>query len=172
MSARVSPSLRVAGAACAVCAAVALSVALAGQGAAVRAELGFTFPAAPRELRAGAAIVAHNGRYAVAVVIACLAVCWAPALRPVFDTGLAALLGFNATVIGLALGAYGPRLGRAIVLHGTLELAGFALAGGAYLRARRGELAHPQLARAACLSALILCAAALVEAWVAPGARP
>jgi hypothetical protein len=79
-------------------------------------------------------------------------------------------LGFNAGAIGLALGAYGTRLMEAIVLHGTLELAAFALAGGAYLRARRGALGPCALLGAGAASFVLLAAAALVEAWVAPGA--
>jgi len=163
--------VRIAAAACAVCAAVALCVVVSGERRSVRAELGFGFPSAPRELADAGVIAAHNGRYAAAVLTACLAVSWTPALRPLLDTALAALLGFNAAVIGVALGAYGPRLAAAIALHGTLELAGFAIAGGAYLRARRDELARSELARAACLALGLVCAAALVEAWVAPGAR-
>lgn len=170
MSALITPSLRVALAACAVCAAVAMSVAVAGQRDAARAQLGFAFPSAPRQLGEAAAIGAHNARYGAAVLLASLAVGWTPALRPLLDAALAALLGFNAGAIGLALGAYGTRLLEAIVLHGTLELAAFALAGGAYLRARRGALRTRALLGSGAASLVLLTGAALVEAWVAPGA--
>jgi len=170
LSALLAPSLRVATGACAVCAFVALCVAVAGQGAAARAELGFTFPAAAREVGAGAALAAHNARYVAAVLLACFAVAGVPALRPFLDAGLAALLGFNAALIGVALGAYDLRLARALAVHGTLELAAFALAGGAYLRARRGALGPRALLGAGAASFVLLSAAALVEAWVAPGA--
>lgn len=172
MRALLIPSLRVGAAACALCAAVALGVALAGQRDTARTELAFGFPTAPRELAHAAAIAAHNARYAAAVLIACLAVGWAPTLRVVLDAALAALLGFNATLIGVALGAYGLRLAQAIAVHGTLELAAFALVGGAYLRARSGELGWGELTLAAAGSLLLVAAAGLLEAWVAPGARP
>jgi len=172
LSALVAPSLRVATGACAVCAFVALCVAVAGQGAAARAELGFTFPAAARELGAGAALAAHNARYVAAVLLACFAVAGVPALRPFLDAGLAALLGFNAALIGVALGAYDLRLARALAVHGTLELAAFALAGGAYLHARRARLERGELALATVGSLVLVLGAGLAEAFIAPGARP
>ncbi len=170
MSTLIAPSLRVATAACAVCLAVALCVTLAGERETARAQLGFGFPSAPRQLGEAAAIGVHNARYGAAVLLASLAVGWTPALRPLLDAALAALLGFNAGAIGLSLGAYGTRLLEAIVLHGTLELAAFALAGGAYLRARRGALGPCALLGAGAASLVLLATAALVEAWVAPGA--
>jgi len=147
-------------------------VTVAGQRDTARGQLRFGFPPATRQLDDAGAIALYNTRYAAAILIAALAVVWTPGLRPILDTALIALLGFNAAAIGFALAAYGTRLIHAIALHATLELAAFALAGAAYLRARRHQLAPRQLLVATAASLALIAAGALVETWVAPGARP
>lgn len=165
-------SAKIAAAACALCAWTALGIFITGLAAAARRELAFGFPRPTRQLGDAVELAAQNGRYAAAVLIACLAVTRAPLTRPYLDAGLAALLALNALVIGVAAGAYGFRLVRALAPHGTLELAAFSLAGGAYLHARRDTLRRDQLAAAAVGALALVALAALAETWLAPGATP
>ena len=61
---------------------------------------------------------------------------------------------------------------EAVAAHAPLELAAFAVAGGAYLSARRRPLDGRQLIAAAAASSLLLAAAAVVETYVQIGGRP
>lgn len=167
-----APSFRVAFCACTGCAVVALVVSVLGQAPWARRELAFGFPVPTRQLSGAVDLAAHNGRYAVAVLIASLAVACAPTLRVFLDGLLAALLALNAGLIGLALGAYGTRLVLALAVHGALELAAFSLVGGVYLQARRGALRRRHFAAATGIALALLALAGLAETCVAPGATP
>lgn len=165
-----SSSAILAGVACTTCALVALAVAAAGQASPARRELAFGFSGPSRHLGDALDLAVHNGRYVAAVLVACLAIRWAPTIRWVIDAGLAGLLVLNAALIGLALGAYGARLVAALAVHGTLELAAFSLSGGAYLRVRHGAMRRRHFAGAMGGALGLLALAAVAETWFALGA--
>jgi Stage II sporulation protein M len=75
---------------------------------------------------------------------------------------------FNVCVVGAALGAYGSRMAAAMLPHGPLELAAFALTLALYLRARQGPLAPRHLAAVAPSCVALLVVAAALETWVVP----
>lgn len=85
--------------------------------------------------------------------------------RAGFDLVIAATTVLNVCVVGLALGAYGARMARALLPHAPVELAGFSLALGAYWIARRQELALRRLLGAWGLAAALLGVAAALETW-------
>ena len=76
----------------------------------------------------------------------------------------------TACCLGAAAGGYGPRLLETLALHGPLELAGFALAGAAYLAARTQQLTLPDLGTTAAVAAVLLLAAAWIETYLSIGA--
>ena len=69
-------------------------------------------------------------------------------------------------IVAASLGAYGPRMARALLPHGPLELAAFALALALYLQGRRRELPIGHVAATGAASALLLAAAAALETFV------
>lgn len=160
------PPVAVAGAAVGITSLVAVAVVVTGSRPAARDYFALPFPGPSRQGGDVAQIAAHNGRYALGVMLACVAVQAAPRMRELLDVVLAGLLGLNAGLIGLAWGAYGGQLLRALALHGAVELAAFAVCGGAYLRARRDGLRGRDLARAAVGCAMLLILAAGVETYV------
>jgi hypothetical protein len=151
--------------------AVAVTVRLTGASSAARGWLAFEFSRPPATPTALLAVAAGNLRLAVAVLLAALLVGLRPAIRPALDVVMGALAGVNATAVGVALAAYGTRLLGAAA-HAPLELAAFAVAGGAYLNARRPPLDGRQLIAAAAASSLLLTAAAVLETYVQLGAGP
>lgn len=82
------------------------------------------------------------------------------------DFSLAVLVAGNLLVVGAAVGAYGWRMVKALLPHGPVELAAFALALTLYARARRGTLALRGAANTAVLGGLLLALAALIETYV------
>lgn len=161
---------QVALAALALISVTALLVRALGAGQAARELLAFRFAGPPRESAAALQVAASNLRLVAGALLAAWAVRTRPQLRLPLDLTLAAVVALNSAVVGGALGAYGPRLLKALVLHGPLELAAFALAGGAYLAARAGELPSGRLAAAAVVACLLIAAGAVVETYVQIGA--
>jgi hypothetical protein len=151
-------------------AAVAVAVRLAGATSAARSSLAFEFSRPPATLGEALAVAASNLRLAGAVLLAALLAGLRPAIRPALDVVVGALAGLNATTAGIALAAYGSRLLKAVAAHAPLELAAFAVAGGAYLSARRGPLDGRQLVSAAAACAGLLAGAAVLETYVQIGA--
>ena len=147
-------------------AAVAVAVRLAGASSAARSALAFEFSRRPATPEEALAVAAGNLRLASAILLAAVLVGLRPEIRPALDVVIGALAGLNATTAGFALAAYGTRLLRVVAAHASLELAAFAVAGGAYLSARRRGLDGHQLMIAAAASSLLLAAAALVETYV------
>jgi hypothetical protein len=84
------------------------------------------------------------------------------------DALVALQSAFNVCVVGAALGAYGTRMATAMLPHGPLELAAFALALAAYLRARLGPLLARRLAAVAPSCLALLVAAAVLETYAVP----
>ena len=164
-------------AAAVACAATSVAIAVA---TAVVIKLGGVADDARRALRfgfdglasanAGARVALDNARIAGAVLL-CATV--APHLtaraRTLVDIVLGTVLLANAGALGVALGAYGSRLARAITPHLPLELAALSLAGGAYIHARTRPLSARALAVLAASCALLVLAAATLETYVSAG---
>ena len=150
-------------------AGVAATVRLAGATSAARSALAFEFSCPPARPGEALAVGAGNVRLVGAVLLAALVVGLRPAIRPTLDLVMGALAGLNATTAGIALAAYDTRLLKAVATHAPLELAAFAIAGGAYLSARRHPLDGGQLVAAAAASSLLLTAAAVLETYLQIG---
>jgi hypothetical protein len=90
-----------------------------------RDALGFTFPAVPDRPGEALAILANNARHA-ATIIACAA------LR-----GLPSASARDTPLYTLAAGCLDAIMARALLPHGPIELAAFALPLGLHLDARR-----------------------------------
>ena len=170
-------ALRVALGLLAVIAIVAIAVRLAAAGR-VRAWLGFPFTGVPATLEEAAQIFAHNAR-AMLGICGLLLIAQLAARRPegpartqrylqvAGEMLLAGVIAANLAVVGAALGAYGTRMVRAVLPHGPVELAAFALAIALYLQGRHRAIAVRHLiATGAASLGLLAAAAALLEALV------
>jgi hypothetical protein len=145
-----------------------------------RARLGFGFGGVDALPHSVLSIFAANARPLAAVIAAAIVVqsprCGRAAQRgplatavvAALDTLLALEAALNVLVVGAALGAYGNRMIAAILPHGPLELAAFALALALYLRARRGPLAPRRIAATALAGLGLLAVAAVLETYAAP----
>jgi hypothetical protein len=141
-----------------------------GAGDEARELLGFRFDRPARHPCDAIGVAATNLRLVAAALVAAWGVRICPRLRLPLDITLAAVLALNTVAAGVALGAYGSRLLGAVAPHGPVELAGFALAGGAYLAARAGEPGAGRLARAAGGAVVLVAAGAALETYVQIGA--
>jgi len=150
----------------------ALAVWASGAGPRTRQLLDFGFAAPARNTHATLEIAATNLRLVAACLLAAWTVGRQPPLRLALDAAVGLLLALNAATVGVAVGAYGPRLLEAIALHGPLELAAFALASGAYLAARHGELSGCALAASAGGATALVVAGALIETYAQLGGNP
>jgi hypothetical protein len=160
---------RVALAALALAAATALLAGVLGERAAARGLLGLRFDEPVREPGAALEVAATNLRLLAACLIAAAAVRLRSQLLPLLDGILAGLLALNAITIGLAAAGYGGRLLASLAAHGPPELAAFALAGGAYLTARAGELSAGGFAAVAAAALGLIAVAAVLETHVQIG---
>ncbi len=153
--------------------AVAVHLLLAGQ---ARDALGFRFPGVPGTVGTAATILAANvrvlgGIFAVLAVAQMLARSPDPGARPM--RWLLALLRVlvvlvvtvNVLVVGGALGAYGARMARAMLPHGPVELAAYALALALTLAGRRRPLPVHAIVGWATVSVGLLVIAATLETW-------
>lgn len=169
-------ALRVAGgllAAIVLTAAVVRLVACAP----ARRWLDYPFTGVPATAREAAAIFAHNAR-ALLGLFGLLLIAQSAArnpgrpsrvqlaLRAIAEVILSGVLAANVFVVGAALGAYGTRMVRAMLPHGPVELAAFAVAIALYLQGRTRPLPARQLLVAGAGSAGLLAGAALLEALV------
>jgi hypothetical protein len=161
---------RVALFALALIAATALLVAAAGAGDRARELLGLRFAGPSGRPGDALQVATANLRLAAAALIAAWAVQGRPQLRRPLDLTLAAVGTLNAVTMGIALGAYGDRLLGPVAMHAPLELGAFAVAGGAYLAARAGELGGGGLAIAAGVALVLVATGAAVETYVQIGA--
>ena len=153
--------------AAAVAAAAAMAVAAAGLADDARAQLRFDFTGIQRTPAAVVDIALHNLRLAAGVLLCAALV---PSLgrhaRHAVSALLATVLVLNAAAVGVAIAAYGGRLLAATRVHLPLELAGLALAGGAYLQALRQPLRPLALALVGASCLALLLAAAAVETYL------
>ena len=169
-------ALRVALGLLAVIAIVAIVVRLAAAGR-VRAWLGFPFTGVPATLEEAARIFAHNA-CAMLGICGLLLIAQLADRRPegpartqrylqvAGEVLLAGVVAANLAVVGAALGAYGTRMARAVLPHGPVELAAFALAIALYLQGRHRAIAVRHLIATGAASLGLLAAAALLEALV------
>jgi hypothetical protein len=144
-----------------------------------RHALDFPFPGVRPTLANAASIFANNAKLMLASLALALVVQaplledrrrpapqWHRALVRGCDTLLALPVAANATLVGAALGAYGGRMARALLPHGPVELAAFALALTVYLEARRGPMRPRRAAALVAASFLTLALAALLETYI------
>ena len=152
----------------------AVRVAMA---APVRERLGYTFRGVPARPDVAIGIFAHNLRAILGVFglllvaqIASRATGGAGrAQRVTIMVGEIILVGVasaNVLVVGAALGAYGPRMVRAVLPHGPIEFAAYSLALGLYLQGRRRALPGAHVAKVAAISVGLLALAAALETFV------
>jgi hypothetical protein len=148
----------------------ALVVRCLGRGSWVRSLLGLRLPEPAGDPQAAVQAAATNLRLLVAVLVGALAVQRLPAVRAPVDIALGTLAALNLAVVALAFGAYGVPLLTQVALHGTLELAAFAIATSAYLAARRCGLGPRSLVSAAGFAVVLLSLGALAETYLDTGA--
>ena len=154
--------------------AVAVHFALAGL---ARDALGFRFPGVPATVGTAATIFASNLRV-LAGMFGVLAVAQLLARAPDRDPRLlpwllwllellvAGQVAVNALVVGSALGAYGGRMARAMLPHGPVELAAWAVALALVIAGRRRPLPIRGIVAWALASVGLLAIAACLETWV------
>ena len=139
--------------------------------------LAYPFTGVPTRLGEAGAILAHNGRAVLGVygllLIAQLALREPAqpgrARRTLQSLGEAVLCGLaagNTVLVGAGLGAYGSRMARAMLPHGPVELAAFALALALYLQGRGRALPVRYLVTTGATSGVLLAAAAVLETYV------
>jgi hypothetical protein len=117
-------------------------------------------------LHTAASIALDNGRVVLVPFGFAVLASQARTLRVLADVVLCLLLVFNAAELGAALAGYGARALAALTPHTQVELAGYAVAGAAYLRGRRRPLTPAELIAFGATCASLLAAAALLESYV------
>ena len=155
--------------------ALVVDVALA---AAARRRLDYPFTGVPARPAESAAIFLHNVR-ALGAIGGLLLVAQSPywagkmtrgrlhrAIRRAGEALLAAGVAANVFVVGLSLGAYGRRMVRAVLPHGPVELAAYALALALYLEGRDEPLPARRALVIIAVSISLLAVAALLETFV------
>jgi len=170
-AARVAGALTIA--ACAIAAVVNVTLAIAA-----RRWLAYSFAGIPARPGEAAAIFLHNVR-ALAAVGGLLLIAQSPhwagkakggpvhrAIRGGGEALLAAGVSANAIVVGASLGAYGTRMVRAVLPHGPVELAAYALALALYVHGRDRPLPVRHALAVVAMSISLLALAALLETFV------
>lgn len=168
---------------CAIAAAAAAAIALlvhAFAAETARDALAFTFPGIESTWGGAAAIFANNARKLAGVLALALMLQvpwmsgeraaddrpdWHRRLAVFTDSCLLGVLAATFLAVAAGIGAYGTRMLAAILPHGPLELAAFAVAVVLYRHARRGRV---EIRRAAVLAAsglALLAVAAPVEVF-------
>jgi hypothetical protein len=140
--------------------------------------LAYPFAGIPARPGEAVAIFLHNVR-ALAAVGGLLLIAQSPHWAENVDAGplhrairrggealLAAGVSSNVIVVGASLGAYGAGMVRAILPHGPVELAAYALALALYLQGRDKPLPMNHLLTIAVTSIFLLALAALLETFV------
>jgi hypothetical protein len=143
--------------------------------------LGFRFPGVPATLDSAVSIFINNtrklaGLFGLALILQCPWLdrrqprgecpAWIPALRPFADCAVAGVLLSTFLLTAVGLGAYGARMGRAVMPHGPIELVAFATGLALYLDARRDVVSARRALALATLSIVLLAAAALTETYL------
>jgi hypothetical protein len=177
MRGTVEAAARVAGAL--TIAACAIGLVIRGTFApAARRWLAFPFAGIPARPGVAAAIFLHNIRALLAVggiLLVAQSPYWAgklnggpvhQAIRRGGEALLAAGVLANLIVVGMSLGAYGTRMVRAVLPHGPVELAAYALALSVYVQARDRPLPVSHVLGVLALSVSLLALAAVLETFM------
>jgi hypothetical protein len=88
------------------------------------------------------------------------------AIRRGGEALIAAVVSANVIVVGTSLGAYGLRMACALLPHGPIELAAYALALALYLQGRDKSLSLQHVLAVFALSISLLALAAVLESFV------
>jgi hypothetical protein len=171
VAATVAGALIVAG--CVIAAVTSLAFA-----SEARRWLAYPFTGIPSRTGEAIAIFLHNVR-ALAAVAGLLLVAQSPRLAGNADGGpvhrairrggealLAAGVSANVIVVGASLGAYGSGMIRAVLPHGPVELAAYALVLALYIQDRNTPLPMSHLLAIAAMSISLLALAAVLETFV------
>jgi hypothetical protein len=172
MRRRVRDALRAASALVGVAAVAAVVTAL-GFAFPARTWLSFRFTGVPHEPLAAAAVFTNNAGLLGAICAFCVLV---QALRGEqtalgrlarlgSDATVVALGVVNASLVGVAVGAYGARAVRALLPHGPVELAGFSLALALYAAVRRDSASVREACGLAASALTLLALAAVLETY-------
>jgi hypothetical protein len=153
-----------------VAALAAAAVWAGGLADETRRALRFGFGGLERTPGEAASIALYNARVAGGTLLCAIV---APhvslrARRAIFLL-LCTVLACCASAVGVAIGAYGSRLIRAVAVHGPVEFSAFALAGGAYMQACKQGLSRRELAAITAGTGLLLIVAAVLETYVSNG---
>ena len=140
-----------------------LSIHITDTGAGVRALLDLRLRPLGCSPAEAFTIAANNLRLAAAPLVGAIVLAERPRLRLPLDVLLTALLVVNGALVGAVLGAYGGDVSARLLPHGPLELAGFSVAGGVYLAARRRTVSVCEWACGATAAVVALAAAAALE---------
>jgi hypothetical protein len=138
-----------------------------------RTWLSFRFTGVPREPLGAAAVFAHNASLLGAIFALCVLVqalgdeqtALARVARLGSDATVIGLGLVNASLVGVAVGAYGARAVRALLPHGPVELAGFSFALALYAAVRRDSASARQAGVLAGSAVVLVVLAAVLETY-------
>jgi Stage II sporulation protein M len=135
--------------------------------------LGFRFPGLAARPAVAVGIFAHNLRSLSGVFVLLTFARLAPpdgrSARLTVRLGeliLAGAIAANVVTVGAAVGAYRERMVLALLPHGPVELAAYALALALYLQDRRRNLPAAYVAKVAAVCVALLAIAAALETFV------
>jgi hypothetical protein len=149
-------------------------IAFAGE---ARGWLGYRFPGVPARPDTALIIFTHN-LIALSGVLGLLLIAQLAAHAPdgpgriqrTVQAGgeliVAGVIAANTLTVGVAIGAYGTRMVRALLPHGPVELAADTLAIALYLHGRRQTLPARQIAATLASCVALLAVAAILETFV------
>jgi len=143
----------------------ALIAVVPGAAHTARAHLNFAFAPTDGTPAEALDILLTNGRVLAAITLAAWAASRSGALRPMLDASVALTAAVNVALVGVAIGAYGPRA-LAWLPHLPLEWAALACALAAYSRHRRQAQQLQTLAAPFAAWAVLLVLAAVVESYI------
>jgi hypothetical protein len=132
----------------------------------------------PNHVDEAVAILTHNALQALPVIIASAVLAGIRVHRAdrsgppvllcaVLDGAVVVIAAKNLLVLGVVLGTYTTSGATAMLPHGPIELAGFALVGGLYANARRRRVAAVQWVTGLGGAAVLLAVAAALETYLA-----
>lgn len=133
----------------------------------------------PNQAREAVSILTHNALQALPVVIAGAVLdrlrvhspqrnTPPPLIRATLDGTVAVIAAKNLLALGVALGRYTTSGAMAMLPHGPVELAGFALVLGLYTIARHRRVTAVQWIAGLAGATILLAVAALLETYLTP----
>jgi hypothetical protein len=150
--------------------AVCFEVTLLGLSDVARGTLRFGFAGVDQSPSEVLRLALYNIRFPAGILL-CAAIVpqLSPRVRLVTSLLVTSVFVVNATVTGVALGAYGPRMAAALAPHLPVEAAALSLAGGTYIVALVRPACPRTLAWAGAVCALLVVSAAWIETYVRVG---